>query len=266
MLCVSTQIAKEDSLTTFEAMLKSVSFADELVIFNLEREDQEARRLFAKYHARVIEVKTPPIVEAIRQAQVEAATADWVLVMDYDELVTAELRGEIEAITENMASCSAYAIGRDNFSLGSPLRHGGWERDYVVRLLRKADFVSWPKEIHSAPIMKGTTIKTTKSMEHHKDASLTQMVAKTNRYSQIEAEQFYGAGFKLVTPITLLRKWWMESLRRGLFKWGILDGKIGVIQSIYQGYSVFITYAKLYEKQLATSRVISETKHGISKK
>lgn len=266
MLCVSTQIAKGDSLATFEAMLRSVSFADELIIFNMERDDQEAHKLFAKYKARVIDVKTPTIVESIRQIQVESATSDWVLIMDYDEIITEELRGEIEAIISNMASCSTYAIGRDNYSLGHPLRHGGWERDYVIRLLRKADFISWPKEIHSAPLMKGSTIKTTRAMEHHKDENLEQMVEKTNRYSRIEAQQFYDAGFSLVTPITLIRKWWMESIRRGLLKLGLLDGKIGLIQSIYQGYSVFISYAKLYEKQLATSRVISETKHGISKK
>jgi len=231
-------------------MLKSVAFADELIIFNMERIDPESQKLFAKYQAKVINVKTPSIVEHIRQSQIESASSDWVLIMDYDEVVTPELQGEIEAITQNMASCSAYSIGRDNYSLGYPMRHGGWERDYVIRLIRKADFVSWPKDIHSAPIMKGSAIKTTRAMEHHKDESLEQMVSKTNRYSLIESTQFYDAKFKLVTPFTLIRKWWMETLRRGLLKAGILDGRIGLIQSIYQGYSVFISYAKLYEKQI----------------
>lgn len=251
MLSVSTQISRGDSLAVFEQMLKSVSFADELIIFNMERTDAGALTLFEKFKAIVIDVKTPKIVESIRERQVKTAKGDWVLVMDYDEIVPPDLQGEILAITQNQASCSAYAIGRDNFSLGYPMRHGGWERDYVVRLVRKADFISWPKNIHSAPVMKGTTIRTTKAMEHHKDENLEQMVEKTNRYSDIEASQFFEGQMAQVRPITLIRKWWMESFRRGFLKRGLLDGKIGLIQSLYQGYSVFITYAKLFEKQRA---------------
>ena len=249
MLSVSTQIAREDSLSIFEAMLKSVSFADELIIFNMERKDKAALDLFSKYKAKVINVKTPKIVETIRQSQVQAASGEWVLIMDYDEIITSDLSGEILAITENLASCSAYAIGRDNYSLGYPMYHGGWERDYVVRLLRTKEFVSWGENIHSKPVVKGSTIKTTFAMQHHKDESLTQMVSKTNRYSDIEAQQFFDGSMAPVTGLTLMRKWWMETLRSGVFKKGLLDKKIGLIQSMYQGFSLFISYDKLYDKQ-----------------
>lgn len=249
MLCVSTQIARGESLSIFENMLKSVTFADELIIFNMERKDEEAKKLFAKYKAKVIDVKPPKIVEEIRQQQIEQASADWVLIMDYDEVITQDLAGEIQAITENQASCSAYMIGRGNYSLSYPMSHGGWERDYVVRLIRKKDFVSWGTNIHSKPVVKGSTIKTTFAMEHHKDASLEQMVEKTDRYSDIETQQFYAGGMAPVTPVTLCRKWIMEMLRRGIFKRGLLDKRIGLIQAMYQGFSVFISYAKLYELQ-----------------
>lgn len=259
MLSVSTQIAREDSLNTFEEMLKSVSFADELVIFNMERKDAPAKSLFKKYQAVVIDVKTPKVVEYIRSHQVEEASSDWVLVMDYDEVIPEALKNEIIAITENTASCSAYAIPRDNFSLGYKLSHGGWERDYVVRLIQKNCFVSWPTNIHSTPLVKGSTIKTIHAMEHHKDASLAQMVEKTNRYSDIEAELFYQGDLPRVTPITLLRKSIMEFIRRYFLKRGFLDGRIGLFQSLYQGYSVFITYSKLYELQHAQPKTSSKT-------
>ncbi|MFH1244577.1 MAG: hypothetical protein V1487_03340 [bacterium] len=250
MLSVSTQIARDDSLSTFAAMLSSVAFADELIIFNMERTDNPALELFKQFKARVINIKTPVIVETIREQQVREAQSDWVLVMDYDEIIPPTLKDEILTLIANLASCSAYAIPRDNYSLGFPLHHGGWERDYVVRLIRRADFLEWPKNIHSSPKVRGCTIKTIHSLEHHKDLGLTQMVDKTNRYSCIEADQYFTGRLPLVTPLTLIRKWWMESLRRGVFKRGLLDGKIGLIQSLYQGFSVFISYAKLYELQL----------------
>lgn len=249
MLSVSTQLAVGDSLSIFKAMIKSISFANELVIFNMERDDPQTLAYFKEIKAKVIDVKTPKIVEVIRDRQIKEASGDWVLVMDYDEIIPELLRDEILAIIDNKASCPAYSIGRDNYSLGFPLKHGGWERDYVVRLVQKSRFVSWPTNIHSTPIVKGSIIKTTHSMEHHKDASLAQMVEKTNRYSDIEAELFYKGGLSPVTQFTLLRKSIMEFIRRYFFKYGFLDGRIGLFQSLYQGYSVFISYSKLYKLQ-----------------
>lgn len=249
MLSVSTQLSQGDSLSTFEAMLKSVSFADELIIFNMERTDKEALALYSKYNAKVVNVRIPLVVEEIRDRQVKEAKGDWVLIMDYDEIIKEPLQNEILAIIGNKASCPAYSIGRDNFSLGYPLKHGGWEKDYVVRLVQRSRFLNWPTNIHSTPEVNGLIIKTTNSMEHHKDASLEQMVTKTNRYSKIESKQFYAGGMKTVTQLTIIRKSIMEFIRRYFLKKGFLDGRIGLFQSLYQGYSVFISYSKLHALQ-----------------
>lgn len=248
-LTVSTQIARGDDLTAFTRLLASVAFADEIIIFNMERSDPAFLRLAKKFHAQVVDITTPQIVEEIRARQIQESHSDWVLVMDYDEVLPPALRDEIKTIMDSTGACAAYAIGRDNYSLGFPLRHGGWERDYVVRLIHRVDLIAWPTNIHSSPQVKGCTVKTVHSMEHHKDASLSQMVAKTNRYSEVEAQLFFAGGLPPVTPITLLRKPTMEFIRRYLLKRGFLDGKIGLIQSLYQAYSVFITYTKLYELQ-----------------
>lgn len=248
MLSVSTQISSSEDLTVFETMLKSISFADEIIIFNLERLDQPAQDLFKQYHAKVKRVKTPKVVEVIRADQVKAGK-DWVLIMDYDEIVTPALAKEIIAVTKKSLTSSTYLIKRRNYSLGYPLKHGGWGDDYVPRLFKVSEFISWPKEIHSLPESKGHSAKLENYLEHHKDASLAQMVEKTNRYSEVEASQFFAGGMARVTSLTLIRKSTMEFIRRYIFKLGLLDGAIGLVQSLYQGYSVFITYAKLYELQ-----------------
>ena len=254
MLSVSTQIAREDDLAVFSQMLKSVSFADELIIFNLDRSDSAALKLFRQFKAKVINCPTPTVVETIRAEQVEAAQGDWVLIMDFDEVIPPALKIEITNISRLSSNVySAYAIKRQNYSLGYPLRHGGWGQDYVIRLLRRADFLAWPKDIHSTPQVKGKIRKTKRAMEHHKDASLSQMVIKTNRYSAVEARQFFEGGLPPVTVFTLLRKPIMEFCRRYFFKLGFLDGAIGLLQSLYQSYSVFLSYAKLYELQRGKS-------------
>lgn len=251
MLTVSTQLAKGEDLKVFKRMLASVSFADEILLYSMERELTGLPKL-AKL--KIVRVSTPKVVEEIRARQVEDAKGDWVLVMDYDEVVTPELAREIQSIvaeplTKSKDQSGAYALRRRNFSLGFPLRHGGWGDDYVIRLFRRPDFLSWPKNIHSTPTFHGKLGHLANYLEHHKDASLSQMIAKTNRYSEVEAEQFFAGGLAPVTPFTLIRKSGMEFVRRYLLKLGFLDGAIGLVQSLYQSYSVFITYAKLYEKQ-----------------
>lgn len=250
MLTVSTQIAKEDDLRIFTKMLSSIAFADEIIIFNMEREDDEALKLFKRYKARVINVKTPKVVEFIRGRQVEVSSNDWVLVMDYDEVITPELAKEIKSIiSDNIKSFSAYYLTRRNFSLGYPLRHGGFGDDLVPRLFYKPNFVSWSKEIHGMPKVQGEFGNLNHPMEHHKDSSLAQMVTKTNRYTDVESLQFFEANAAPVTAFTLIRKTVMEFIRRYILKVGFLDGKIGIIQAIYQSYAIYLRYAKLYELQ-----------------
>ncbi len=250
MLTVSTQLTVGDDLHAFARLLDSVPFADEILIFNMERTDPAALRLFKKYQARVIEIKTPKVVEFIRSQQVTASKSDWVLILDFDEVITPPLAREIQAVTTRATpKAAAYYLTRRNYSLGYPLRHGGFGDDLVPRLFYKPAFLGWSHEIHGMPKVKGEFGYLAHPMEHHKDASLAQMVAKTNRYTAVEAQQFFEADKPPVTALTLLRKTGMEFVRRYLFRAGFLDGRIGLIQALYQSYAIFLRYAKLYELQ-----------------
>jgi len=249
-LSVTVSVAKEDNLAQFEIMLQSVTFAKEVVIHALYPPDTKLKKLCAQYRAKLIIANSAPtVVEAIRTKQIRETKGNWVLVMDSDEVVTKSLRQEIIGITNSVSHAAAFALPRRNYSLGYPLKHGGWGEDYVVRLFYKRDFLHWPAEIHSVPQFKGKLGKLTNYLNHHKDSSIEFIVDKTNRYSEKEAQQFLEGNLAPVNSFTLLRKLVMEVTRRGLLQLGILDGGIGLFHSIYQGFSVFISYAKLYQKQ-----------------
>lgn len=251
-LSVVTQIAPEDNLGTFINLLNSISFADKITVYAMEMKgSKDLLKLAKSRNLDLIFINRPKsrVVEEIRAEQVKNASGDWVLVMDFDELITKKLQIEIKQIISSSSVFTAYRVPRKNFSLGYPLKHGGWGTDYVIRLFKRDQFLDWPTDIHSTPTFNGTLGTLTNSMEHHKDQSLEYIVNKTNRYTDKEADQYYEGGMAEVTSFTLLRKLKMEMIRRGIFKGGLLDGKIGLIQSIYQGFSVFTSYAKLYEKQ-----------------
>jgi hypothetical protein len=261
MLSVSTQIAPEDDLTVFADMLNSVTFANRIQIYAMDRADQELKQLAQHFQAEIIPIPRPlpAVVEVIRARQVREGPGDWVLVLDFDEVVTESLRIEIIADMEQ-GRAAAYALRRRNYSLGYALGHGGFGDDYVPRLFKKSAFRDWPTNIHSTPVVAGEIEKTVAYLEHHKDASIAQMVEKTNRYTGVEAAQFAAGHLTVSHPLTIIRKWWMESLRRYIIKQGFCDGIIGLIQGIYQGYSVAISYCKLYEMQQDNDQPIHEQK------
>lgn len=244
-------VGPENSLSRLEAALASAGDLPVSIYAFTTDKRTELASLVRKYHAQLIRVLPFKIVEVIRKRQIKEADSDWVLVLDYDEVITQSLLTEIKSVVNN-PRFTTYAILRRNYSLGFPLRHGGFGDDYVTRLFKRTSFVTWPKNIHSTPSYQGELGKLRSILEHHKDESISDMVAKTNRYSEVEAQQFYDGGMSPVTAITLIRKPLMEFIRRYFIKLGFLDGGIGLLQSIYQGYSVFITYAKLYEKQKIT--------------
>src|SRR5882724_7668857 len=65
------------------------------------------------------------------------ARHEWVLVVDADERVTLELAGEIQRLLADEPACDGYSLRRDNFFLGHPIRHCGWNTSRLVRLFRR---------------------------------------------------------------------------------------------------------------------------------
>jgi hypothetical protein len=76
------------------------------------------------------------------------------------------------------------------------------------------------------------------------------MVTKTNKWSEIEAKLMYDAGHPRMNIPRFATAVWREFWKRGVLKLGFLDGKIGIVEIIYQMYSRFVSYAKLYEMQI----------------
>ncbi len=187
------------------------------------------------------------IVETVRNQGIKKSKTDWVLFLDVDERATDELIEEIKNIKEE-ENVGGYKIPRKNiFNKKKWLRFGGWWPDYQIRLINKKKFVDWPKIIHSTPIIQGK-IKTLKNpLLHYFHSDLEKMVEKTLVFEDIESDLLFQAKRKANTLI-FFRKFFGEIYRRLIKNLGFLDGKIGIIESIYQAFSKTITYIFLYEK------------------
>jgi len=162
--------------------------------------------------------------------------------------MTEKLASEIkETIVETKKTY--FKVPRKNmFRRKKWLKHGGWWPDEQIRLIKLSSFKSWPHEIHSTPQIDGEMGYLRNSFHHYFHGNLEEMVKKTLVFENIESDLLFHAQKQASVP-TFFRKFFGELYRRLFHKQGYLDGKIGIMESVYQAYSKTITYLLLYEKK-----------------
>ena len=199
-----------------------------------------------------------------RNTGANKAVGNWLFYVDSDEYVTPELKNEIFlainykrslALRAQPLAISAFAVPRSNILLGRQMRWGGWWPDYVVRLIKKDALIKWEGELHEQPEIRGSIGKLKNPLIHISHRSLTEMVDKTNKWSEIEAELLFKSGHPKMNVARFLSSGFREFWYRGIRKLGFLDGTVGIIEVFYQTYSRLITYAKLWEKQQSVIRI-----------
>lgn len=255
-MSLSVVIITKDAEEKIEKALQSIKeLASEIIVVDGGSSDKTIE-IARKYGARIVRQKGKTY-SAWRNQGLREATGGWILYLDYDERVTPELAEEINRILnrELRIEYSAFAIPRRNIILGREMRHGGWWPDYVKRLFKKDALKGWVGELHEEPQFRGPLGHLKNPLIHHKHDNLSEMIEKTNEWSEIEARLLFEQGHPPMSWWRFIRIMSTELWDRLIAKGGFLDGTAGVIYAIYQMWSRFITYGKLWEMQNARSNL-----------
>lgn len=244
---ISVVIIVKNGAEKIEEALKSVkAIASEIIVLD-DNSTDDTVKISKKYGASIIKQTGCGYAEK-RNLGIREAKNDWIFYLDFDEVITPELATELLDVTK-IGEHSAYAVPRKNIILGKWMKHGGWYPDYVERLFKKKSLEKWVGELHERPVYSGTLGYLTNPLLHIKENNLSEMVKKTNKWSKVEANLLFEANHPNMSPWRFLRIMMTEIFDRLIFKKGLLDGSEGIIYSIYQMWSRFISYAKLWEKQ-----------------
>lgn len=222
---------------------------DQIIIIDLQSKDQTVK-IAQKLGAKVYLYSHPEYVELAREWGIKKAESEWVFILDADEKISKELVKEIKLVLhpKDKNANSHFYVPRKNIFIDRWLKHGGWWPDYQIRLINTHYFVSWPKKIHSTPIIKGKKGYLKNPLLHYFHGNLEAMVKKTIKFENIEADLLLQAD-KEANVLIFFRKFFGEIWRRMFKNLGFLDGRWGIIESIYQSFSKTITYLFLYEKK-----------------
>lgn len=176
------------------------------------------------------------------------ASHPWVLVVDADERVTEELAAEIrEVLAEENRSLDAYRMRRDNFFLGRPIRHCGWDRSLITRLFRR-DVCRYGKaRVHEQLEVQHGRVGTLRGKFVHQTCwSLDQWTEKQNRYTTVWAEDKQAAG-RRTSWLGILARPPLRFLQLYFLRGGFLDGAAGLVVCLSSTSYTFLKYAKLWQ-------------------
>lgn len=239
-------IAKNEEVKIGEC-LESVAWTDEVVVIDNGSTDDTVK--ISEEHKAVVYKLPKGSYKDLRNTGLERVKGNWILYIDADERVTPLLAAEIQKLLKSKPENNVYAIPRRNIVLGKEMKHGGLWPDYVKRLFLKEKLSKWKGDLHEEPIFEGDIGHLKNPFVHVKHDNLHDMVEKTNKWSLVEAKLLLDSNHPKMSWWRFIRviltEVWYRLIRLGGYK----DGVEGFIYSIFQAWSKFITYAKLWELQ-----------------
>lgn len=245
---LSAIIIAKDEEDNIDECVQSLSFCDEIIVIDNGSIDT-TREVAKRFGARVVLFPSLSFA-ALRNQGSREAKGEWLLYVDADERVSNKLKESIEEVkTEEDNNFVAFRMSRTNKFLGVEFHHV----EHIVRFMKRTALVRWEGEVHETARVVGAIGDLVGVLYHDTHRTLSHMVEKTNRWSVIEARLRFETGHPKIVPWRILRVMITGFLDAYIKKGGFRSGTVGCIESIYQAFSMFITYAKLYELQQTDS-------------
>ncbi len=237
-------VITKNEVEVIQDCLKSLDFVDEILVIDSYSEDQTVK-IAQKLGATVIKHHFDDFSQ-IRNFAIKQIKTKWLLFVDADERVSQQLKKEIkQALKQKNEKIGAFSFLRKNYYLGREWPH----KELVTKLFLKDKLKGYYGELHETPVFEGEVKRLKGELIHFTHRSLEQMMAKTIIWSEVEARLRLKTNHPPVTWWRLIRVFFTGFLKSFIKEKGFLAGSFGLIESIYQGFSLFITYARLWEMQ-----------------
>jgi glycosyltransferase involved in cell wall biosynthesis len=230
--------------------VRRLAFADEILVIDSFSDDGTpdlARRAGARILRHEYESPSAQKNWALPQARHE-----WVLMVDADEWITPELADEIRRTISEHEAGAGYEIKRRNFFLGREIRHSGWQRDWVLRLVRRDRARYADRHIHEVLEVDGDVGRLRGCLLHHSYRTMDDYWRKLRRYAEWNAREARRQGKTVAAPYLVLHPP-LRFLRAYLLQGGFLDGAHGVVVSVLTAVYAAAKDVKIWELQRAAA-------------
>lgn len=243
---LSVIIVTKNEEQRVRACLESVKWADEIIVLDNGSKDQTLQ-IVKEYTDKILKFQDGDFA-TLRNKGMDQAKGEWVLYVDADERVLDPLKKEIEAqIT--FGDFQSFAIPRKNIIFGREVKYGPFWPDWVIRLLKKQDFIQWVGKVHEYPKFKGALGYLKSPLLHLTHRDIDQIVKKSLEWSKIDASLRFEAGHPKMSAWRFIRILLGEMFNQGIKRRGFFNGTVGFMDSMLQTCSLFLTYVRLWQMQ-----------------
>lgn len=239
---LSVVVTTFNNADTIDACLRSVAWADEIVV--LDSGSTDATPAIAAQQGTRVHAQAFAGYSAQKQAAIDLATHAWVLLLDSDESLSPAAENVLKAALVAPAH-AGYQLWRREWlfwrwqSNGSRLNH-------YVRLFDKRRARMSGHEVHESVNVDGSIGVLDVIIDHYGERNIAGRTAKANQYSTLQQADLAGRkvswlGLRMVAYPTV------AFLRYYLLRGHYRSGWAGFIAARVHAFYAFLKYAKLHE-------------------
>lgn len=245
MTPLSVVVTTFNNARTLRACLGSVVWADEIVV--LDSGSADATVAIATGFGARVHTQTFLGYGAQKRAALALASHPWALLLDADEMLSAQAQRELRALLEAGPTAAGYTLPRHE-QLFWRMSHRGVRHNRFLRFFdrRRGDVDDLP--VHAAPKVQGPIARLEGALFHFGETSIGVKVAKVSAYASgtVPARQARG---RAARPWMLLLYPPFAFFRAYVLKRQFLDGWAGFIAAVVMAFYAFLKHAMWLEAE-----------------
>lgn len=239
---ISGVVTTLNNAATLDECLASLAFCDEIVVLDSgSTDDTVAIAMHRGAH-----VRAQPFAgyAAQKQAAIDLASHDWILLLDADEALVDPARAAIEREI-SAPRADGYRLPRREWLFWRWV-HPGCAPNWQLRLFRRSRGRMNSVPVHAEPEVEGRVLDLRAPLRHRGEADIAARVDKINRYStgMVDHKRERGARF---VGLRMLFYPWVAFARMYFLKRYFLNGWAGFTAARVHAFYAFLKYAKLHE-------------------
>jgi glycosyltransferase involved in cell wall biosynthesis len=175
------------------------------------------------------------------------ATQPWVLALDADEEVSAELRESIfHFFSAGAEQFSGADFARKVWFMGRWITHGDWYPDRVLRIFQRGKGTWSGTKEHCAVKLDDRSTTLAGDLLHYSNPNISSYVSKINYFADIHLQRQIEEGAKWSAAGAVFRSGW-RFVRAYFLRRGFLDGYPGLFIAASTAYSTLVRHSRLFE-------------------
>lgn len=251
MVKISVALATHNEANNIAKCLQSIRhLAWEIIAVDGNSNDQTVA-ILKKFGADVEITDNPLNFHINKNKAIRKCKGEWILQLDADEVVSSELKTEINNVVKAKSDINGYWIPRKNKFLGRFLTKGGQYPDYTLRLYRNGYGLLPAKSVHEQAVVKGKTGYLENPLLHYPYPDFNHYLKHFSLYTDIFASELKHDKFRL-TPLSIFTYLVFKPLSWFLLTYirhkGILDGFPGFVFSFFSALRFPVSFIKYLRK------------------